>query len=139
MQDAGIVGWLIVLCGLFTLYFIFERANKFYRTYTFDTKLFWQNLENYLIQQENEKAIMLCLQHQQKPIASAIKKIIEKSHSDYESIQQAESIAISETVPLFTKNLHLLSMFANVATLLGLLGTICCRKSKNGINRRKHL
>ena len=31
---------------------------------------------------------------------------------------------MAETVPLYTKRLHYLSMLANVATLLGLLGTI---------------
>lgn len=31
---------------------------------------------------------------------------------------------MSEVVPLYTKRLHYLSMLANVATLLGLLGTI---------------
>ena len=31
---------------------------------------------------------------------------------------------MSENVPLYTKRLHYLSMLANVATLLGLLGTI---------------
>ena len=53
-----------------------------------------------------------------------IKQILEKSDRDDETIYQAQDIAMSEVVPLYTKRLHYLSMLANVATLLGLLGTI---------------
>ncbi len=66
----------------------------------------------------------MCAQLDKKPLANAFKTIIEKADRDDDTIFQAHDIALSENVPLYTKRLHYLSMLANVATLLGLLGTI---------------
>ncbi|MFN9065701.1 MAG: MotA/TolQ/ExbB proton channel family protein, partial [Bdellovibrionales bacterium] len=49
---------------------------------------------------------------------------LEKADRDDETIFQSHDIAMAEAVPLYTKRLHYLSMLANVATQLGLLGTI---------------
>ncbi|MEI7973650.1 MAG: MotA/TolQ/ExbB proton channel family protein, partial [Bdellovibrio sp.] len=58
------------------------------------------------------------------PLADAFKTILEKSDRDDDAIFQAHDISMSENVPRLTKRLHYLSMLANVATLMGLLGTI---------------
>lgn len=124
MNDAGIVGWLIILTGLLTAAIIIERFAAYYSRFALHTEKLYSEIESLILQGQNEKAILICEQNQKKPLAYALKKILEKSDRDSESIYQAENIAQSEVLPLYQKNIHYLAMFANVATLLGLLGTI---------------
>jgi biopolymer transport protein ExbB len=68
--------------------------------------------------------LILAGQMHGKPLANAFKTILEKADRDDDAIFQAHDIAMAETVPALTKRVHYLSMLANVATLMGLLGTI---------------
>lgn len=124
IQDAGFVGWTIILSGMVCTALVVERVRTLYFQYAMNTDEFTKKIFNFVMSKKNEEAIVLCAQMEQKPLARAFKQILEKSDRDDETIFQAQDIAMAETVPLYTKRLHYLSMLANVATLLGLLGTI---------------
>jgi biopolymer transport protein ExbB/TolQ len=85
---------------------------------------FMSKIQNLVLAKKLDEALLLCAQLDKKPLASAFKTILEKADRDDDTIFQAHDIAMSENVPLYTKRLHYLSMLANVATLMGLLGTI---------------
>lgn len=124
MNESGFVGWVILLTGLGSLILVAERAKTLYFNYGMNVDDFMAKTQNLVLAKKLDEALLMCAQMEQKPLARAFKTILEKADRDDETIFQAHDIAMSENVPLYTKRLHYLSMLANVATLLGLLGTI---------------
>lgn len=124
MNDSGVVGWFILVVGVGVLVLVAERARALYKDYAMNVDEFMGKIQNLILAKKHDEALLLCAQLEKKPLASAFKTILEKADRDDDTIFQAHDIALSETVPLYTKRLHYLSMLANVATLLGLLGTI---------------
>lgn len=124
INDAGAVGWVIVAVGVASLGLSIERAYTLYLKYGMNFDEFASRIQSMISQKRYEEALVLCQELKQKPLAKAFKTILEKSDQNEDTIFQAHDIALAETVPLVTKRLHHISMSANVATLLGLLGTI---------------
>ena len=124
INDAGFIGWCILLVGVFSLGILIERTQVLYFKYGLNVDEFWSKVQSLALGKKIDEALMVCGQLPGKPLASAFKTILEKADRDDDAIFQAHDIAMSENIPLFTKRIHYLSMLANVATLLGLLGTI---------------
>ncbi len=124
MNESGVVGWCILLVGVASLVLVAERARALYVHYGMNVDEFVDKIHNLILAKKMDEALLVCAQMEAKPLASAYKTILEKADRDDDTIFQAQDIAMSENVPLYTKRLHYLSMLANVATLMGLLGTI---------------
>jgi len=124
IQQSGFVGWTIILTGIAAAALVVERTRTLYFSYGMNVDEFTNKIQTLVLGKKNEEAIIACAQLESKPLARAFKLILEKSDRDDETIFQAQDIAMAEVVPVYTKRLHYLSMLANVATLLGLLGTI---------------
>jgi biopolymer transport protein ExbB len=123
-EHAGPMGWVIISTGLGSCALMAERAKALYFNYSMDADGFMNKVQTLILSKKIDEAIVLCNQLSHKPMAKAFKTILEKADRDDETIFQAHDIALSEAVPSYTKRLHYLSMLANVATQLGLLGTI---------------
>ena len=124
LREAGVWGGLIVMTGCISIFFISERIKVLYFQYGLDVNEFSQKINQYIHSKKLDEAIVLCSQLEAKPLARAFKTILEKADRDDETIFQAHDNAMSEIIPLYTRRLHYLSMLANVATMIGLLGTI---------------
>jgi biopolymer transport protein ExbB len=124
MNGSGVVGWIILVTGIGSLVLVGERIKALYFGYGMNVDEFMNRVQALVLAKKLDEALVLCSQMDKKPLAKAFKSILEKADRDDESIFQAHDIAMSETIPLYTRRLHYLSMLANVATLLGLLGTI---------------
>jgi len=124
MNDAGFIGWSILLVGIGSLVLVAERARALYVSYGMNVDEFMNKIQNLVLAKKMDEALLVCAQLDKKPLAAAFKTILEKADRDDDTIFQSHDIALSENVPLYTKRLHYLSMLANVATLMGLLGTI---------------
>jgi biopolymer transport protein ExbB/TolQ len=124
MNDSGFVGWCILLVGVGSLVLVAERAKALYFDYGMNVDEFMGKVQNLILAKKTDEALLVCAQLDKKPLAASFKTILEKSDRDDDTIFQAHDIAMSENIPLYTKRLHYLSMLANVATLMGLLGTI---------------
>jgi len=124
IQQSGFVGWTIILTGIISVALVIERTRTLFFSYGMNVDEFTSKIQTLVLGKKNEEAIVACAQLENKPLARAFKIILEKSDRDDDTIFQAQDIAMAEIVPMYTKRLHYLSMLANVATLLGLLGTI---------------
>ncbi len=124
LKEAGFFGIVIVMVGFISVYFIAERIKVLYFDYGMDVKDFAQRVHALIVSKKLDEALVLSAQLEKKPMARAFKTILEKADRDDETIFQAHDNAMSEVIPLYTKKLHYLSMLANVATMIGLLGTI---------------
>ncbi len=124
INDAGVVGWAIMLVGIGSIALMWERSQVLFFRFGMNTEDFMAKIQTLVLAKKSDEALVLCSQLKGKPLADAFKTILEKADRDDDAIFQAHDIAMSENVPKLTKRLHYLSMMANVATLMGLLGTI---------------
>src|SRR5687768_3588382 len=98
MNDAGIVGWFILLTGVATLVLVAERARTLYFRYGLNVDEFSKRVQTLILSKKVDEAIILCSQMEAKPLAKAFKIILEKADRDNETIFQAHDIALSENV-----------------------------------------
>lgn len=124
ISGAGFMGWVIIITGIISMALVAERAKALFFSYGMDADQFMNKIQNLILAKKIDEAIVVCNQMDKKPMAKAFKTILEKADRDDETIFQSHDIALNEAVPLYTRRLHYLSMLANVATQLGLLGTI---------------
>lgn len=124
MNDSGIVGWLIFGMGLTVTALMAERAYALYFQFSIKGDDLFQKVNSLVATRKTEEALGICNDLKTKPLASAFTTILEKADRDDDTIFQAQDIALAENIPQLTKRTHYLSMLANVATLMGLLGTI---------------
>ncbi len=83
-----------------------------------------KQVKSLIMNDQIEEAITFCSANEKAPLAHVVKGVLERADRDDESIAQGLDISLSEVIPDLGKRLGYLSMIANVATLLGLLGTI---------------
>lgn len=124
IQDAGVTGYVIVLMGVMSIVVILDRIKALYFSYNINAHEFMNNIRSLVQSDKIEEAVTHCAGKEKIPLVLVIKKILERSDRDDESIAKGQEIAIAEVMPLIGRRLGYLSMIANVCTLLGLLGTI---------------
>jgi len=124
IQDAGFTGYLIVLMGFMAAVVVIDRIRCLYFSYNINANEFMNHIRSLVQSDKIEEAVTHCAGKEKIPLVSVVKKILERSDRDDESIEKGQEIAIAEVMPLIGRRLGYLSMIANVCTLLGLLGTI---------------
>ena len=115
----------VLLAAFLGIAIILERTKALLQTYPLkDTRAFMQKIEELVGRNEIPQAVALCDQHIEKPVARVAKTALLRSHLPDEAIEQGLGIAISEENQKITKRTPFLATIANVATLMGLFGTI---------------
>ncbi|MES2768988.1 MAG: MotA/TolQ/ExbB proton channel family protein [Bdellovibrionota bacterium] len=117
--DIGIVGMGIISIGL-----ILERAKVLFFDYHINSTAFTDQVMKLVSQNKIEESIAFCSANIKKPIAQAMKIILERADRSDEEIGKAVDRVASEIVPTLEKRLGYLPMVSNVVTLIGLLGTV---------------
>ncbi|MGE3975830.1 MAG: MotA/TolQ/ExbB proton channel family protein [Bdellovibrionales bacterium] len=124
VNDGGTVAWIIVGLGCFGAALIIERIKVLYFEYNMNASEFSQKVQSYVLGNKIEEAIALCSANPKSPLAYIIKGILERSDRDDQAMQQVMDIRYSEVLPKLSRRFGYLMMLSNVATLMGLLGTI---------------
>ncbi|MCB0365114.1 MAG: MotA/TolQ/ExbB proton channel family protein [Bdellovibrionaceae bacterium] len=124
IAEAGTVGFLIGFMGICALALIIERGRVLYFEFAIKTDEFMKQVKSLVMNDQIEEAITFCTANEKAPLAHVVKGVLERSDRDDEGINQGLDIALAEIIPSLGKRLGYLAMIANVATLLGLLGTI---------------
>jgi biopolymer transport protein ExbB/TolQ len=117
--DIGIIGMGILSIGL-----ILERAKVLFFDYNINSSAFTDQVMKLVSQNKIEESIAFCSANIKKPIAQAMKIILERADRSDEEIAKAVDRVASEIVPTLEKRLAYLPMVSNVVTLIGLLGTV---------------
>ncbi len=117
---------VLLMTGLavFAAVVIAERTKALFFTYGINSQTFMAQIKSFIVSDQIEQAISLCAGQKQALLPKIVKSILERAERDDDSIRNTMEIACMEAVPKVTKRLGHLSMVANVATLVGLAGTI---------------
>lgn len=122
IQKGGPVMYPIILCSVIALAIVLERLYHLYRA-QIDTKKFMEEVTSTIKRNKITEAAGMCDQTP-GPIAHILKAGILKYGSSREEIKEAIEDAGLHEVPRLEKNLNTLATMAQVAPLLGLLGTV---------------
>ncbi|MBS1957866.1 MAG: MotA/TolQ/ExbB proton channel family protein [Bdellovibrionales bacterium] len=115
----------ILVAGFIAVAIIFERAQTLFKTYTLPAKdAFFDKARELVSKGQMNEALALCQQFSGKPTAEIVKVAIERAHQPEELIMNSVELTRNKYAELIQKRTSYLATIANVATLLGLLGTI---------------
>lgn len=115
----------ILLAGGFAAVIIFERVKILFKTYPLaDAQAFFDKINEMVMAGRLGDAIAYCDRYPAKPTAIVAKQALLRAHQPDSLIENGLQLAVSEVTQAIQKRTSFLAMIANVATLLGLFGTI---------------
>lgn len=114
----------IALAFAVALALILERFVRLIFQYNIDGTSFMFEVQKYVLANDIDGAIRLCNGTGKAALPRVIKAGLQRASRDEHQIQNAVDAASLEVIPKIEKRLHYLGLIANLATLLGLLGTI---------------
>lgn len=124
IRNGGLAELPIILVGAFAMAIIIERVRALYFDYRLDSKSFMDRIEGLVFENRIEEAVRYCASQRDTHIPSVVEAGLLRAGWEDAQILNAVEMASKESVSDITKRIGYLAMIANVATLLGLLGTI---------------
>jgi biopolymer transport protein ExbB/TolQ len=124
LQHGGFTTALIALSMAISIAFIIERTIRLFLQMNINGRSFMAEIQTYLLNNDLDGAIRVCNGARNAALPRVIKAGLMRASRSEEQIQNALDAASLEVIPQLERNLPYLALIANVATLLGLLGTI---------------
>lgn len=112
----------IIVCGIIATFIIIERCIYFYNIKKRDEKLV-SDLNSSLATENYEACAVACAQAD-TPMSQVIKKAVDCRRYEEADLREVVETEMNAVVPRFEHLLSSLGTIANIATLLGLLGTV---------------
>lgn len=116
-----IVGAFAAAIAIERFYFLMVRSN-------INAGKFMSEIRKLVRAGEYKKALALCDAAPQKALAqvvgASLRRVAEQEVTDFRAIQNSVDESTLEVIPRLNQRTSFLAMLANVATLLGLMGTI---------------
>jgi len=122
MTKGGFLLWPILACSVGGLALTIERAIALRRA-NIDTQEFMQSMRLVLRQNRIQEAIQIC-DETDAPVARIMKAGLLKHRGSKQDIREAIQDASHLEIPYLERYLSALATCANIAPLLGLLGTV---------------
>ena len=116
--------WFILAIGVFAMAIAFERL--FYITFraNINATAFMAQIQKLIMANNIDRAIKLCNAEPHAALPRVVKAGLTRANRTEKEIENAIDEATLEVGPMVNKRIGYLGMLANVATLIGLLGTI---------------
>jgi biopolymer transport protein ExbB/TolQ len=115
----------ILLVGGIALAIILERTKALMLTFPLaHAPKFYEKLRDLIMADRLAEAIAFCDRYKAKPVAHVVREGLLRANQPETLIEDGLQIAVSEATQRIQKRTQFLATIANVATLLGLFGTI---------------
>jgi len=114
--------WILFM-GLGGIGFVIERALYLWVT-AGNTKGFMSVLQKYIKTADWDNALKFAASKPNMPLARAVEAIIKNRDAGSKKVQKAIDEVFLSDAPNISKNIAIISMCANTATMVGLMGTI---------------
>lgn len=124
MNDGGIFMWLILAVFLFGIVLIVERTATLFGKLSVNAETLFAEIRDKLSKGDIKGAIAACDAKPNAALSQVLKAALLKAGQPERVIQDAVDEADLTVLPAIQARTGYLSMIANVATLMGLLGTI---------------
>ncbi len=124
LQHGGFATYLIAIALAASIAFILERFVRLFLQLNINGTSFMFEIQKHILANDLDGALRICNGTKNAALPRVIKAGLMRASRSEEQIQNALDSASLEVIPQLEKNLPYLALVANVATLLGLLGTI---------------
>ncbi|MBF0450644.1 MAG: MotA/TolQ/ExbB proton channel family protein [Candidatus Magnetomorum sp.] len=124
IHQGGLFMYVILIVSVIAMTLFLERANFLYLRLRLNIEQAYQNIIRYLEKVNYRGAIEECVRIENHPLGRILKAGLIKSDKKDKDIELAMEESIMREIPSVRARINYLTMFANIATLLGLLGTI---------------
>jgi biopolymer transport protein ExbB len=115
----------IFLVGCFAIAITFDRVSTIVFKYPLShTKAFFDKTRDLVMSDRIGEAISFCDNYKHKLVAQIVREALLRAHEPEVMIEDGLELAISDATLKVSKRTPFLATIANVATLLGLFGTI---------------
>jgi biopolymer transport protein ExbB/TolQ len=114
----------ILFMSVIGLAVMIERFITLYFKYNINASAFMTQIQKLVLTNNIDRALKLCNAAPTAALPRVIKAGLTRANKGPEEIQNAVEEATLEIIPIVTKRTTVLQQIANIATLLGLLGTI---------------
>ena len=123
-QDGGFWMHAIALCAVLGAGVMIERFIFLFFRFNINGGQFFNQIQKLVMANNIDRAIKLCNAADKAALARVIKAGLTRANKGEADIAAAIEEAILEVSPPITKRISMMAAIANIATLLGLLGTI---------------
>lgn len=123
-SDAFIFMWAILIVAVFSLSIIIERVMYLMGRSGFKAELFIKNILSSIQKDDVPAAVTLCGKAKKMALAQVVKAGLDQVSFGAERIRNSIDEAMLKIIPDLEKRTGYLAVIGNVATLLGLLGTV---------------
>lgn len=125
-QSGSTYMWAILLVGFLVLAISIDRYLYIFVKSNINANKFMDEIRRLIKAGDLQKAINLCKSAQDKALATVVLAALEKAKeiNNFRAIQNAVDEGSLAILPKLNKRTNLIQTFSNVATLLGLMGTI---------------
>lgn len=124
MKDGGFWMIPILVVAVIALAIAFERLFYILFRANINSAAFMASVQKLIMANNIDRAIKLCNAEPHAALPRVVKAGLTRANRNEKDIENAIDEAILEVGPKVNKRTNYLAMLANVATLLGLLGTI---------------
>lgn len=115
----------ILLAAGFAIAIIAERTRALFQIYPIqNSREFFDKVTDLVVSGKVAEAIQHCDRYSEKPSAQVVKQGLLRAHQPETLIEHGLQIAVGEATQTIQRRTSFLATIANVATLLGLFGTI---------------
>jgi biopolymer transport protein ExbB len=112
-----------IVCSGFVVAFIIERAHFQLSKYRVNSKEFFAQVKKLVVAGNIDRAIKLC-EASDYPVLQLVKAGLTHANKGQDEIDASISEKLSELKPAVEKRIGILWSLANIATLIGLIGTV---------------
>ncbi len=123
-QEGGIFMYPIALMSIIGIAIIIERGFFLYLRYNINGSAFMAQIQKLILANNIDRAIKLCNTAPNAALPRVLKAGLTRANKGVIEIQNAVEEETLDVLPMIQKRISGLQIIANVATLLGLLGTI---------------
>ncbi len=123
MREGGVFMYLILVVSMMGTAIAVERIICLFFKYSADADMLWKKISKAIADNNIESAKSFC-RGGAAPIARVFDKALQNCGKSERELQTAVDEVSLEVIPDIDKRVSYLAMLANIATLLGLLGTI---------------
>lgn len=122
-QTGGMWMYPIALAMAIGVALVIERTVRLFQL-NIDGASFMFEVQKYILANDLDGAIRVCNGASNAALPKVVKAGLQRATREDEQIQNAIDAASLEMIPKLERRLNYLALIANIATLLGLLGTI---------------
>ena len=124
ISGGGAFMYVIIALSIIAFALFFERASFLYLKLKLNMDAAFGGIMKALEKASYSDALKECSKIEKHPLGRILKSGLIRSDKKDKDIERAMEESILKEIPKVKARINLLSLFANIATLLGLLGTI---------------